>query len=182
MELTKAVTIKYSPFKLLSFMFIFALMVYAGYRSATGDMVESHGEFSIYMGWFTMLFCGFGGLTFLYLLIAGPKYVLKIDATGIEYRQLLKADIFLPWGDIQKIKVRTIRGTKAQVEFFLDPEEASKILKSRNSRVQRLNKNFGFGDIAVSSAGLSVSRKELFKMIVAFANEYGDQIVLENLE
>ena len=111
-------------------------------------------------GWVAMLF-GIAGavIAFRQLFRTGP--VIEIDTAGIRWRRW--SDAIIPWSAISDASSRSM--SKQQFLCLTLARPADYPGRSTARLLAGLNKNMGFGDVAISTNGTDRSHDELLEAV-----------------
>jgi hypothetical protein len=118
------------------------------------------GAFRMAVGYFGVVFFGFGTCVALWLLMSSKGPVIFISRDGLRDRRI--ADELIAWSSVEKISIWQYRSHKSVV-LKLSPAVARRLFASSLRRLSLLAaKAFGVDGVTVNAAALTMDAETLF--------------------
>lgn len=129
------------------------------------------------VGWFGVVFFALGIVLNVTGLIRGGVSIV-MDETGFTDERLKIGRI--PWNQVEECYVAQLQGTAFLCFQLKQPELFLPRMSEAAQRVAKLNKGWGFGDLALTFVGLSPSLDRAVDFVRARGIEVGEKRVIPN--
>ena len=139
-------------------------------RDAEGGAVDTRGEWTIFWGWFAIIFFGFSAIVSIHRLVFGHRVTVELSPRGFWDKRALLHEV--PWTAVSRMSVWTRRETSAlRIEIA---DEAMRHIKMTriHQAVRWLSKPFGHDGIYVGCGDLDIPCSELIALFQKYLSEY----------
>lgn len=166
-------TIKVKRSLLKSMFSVIASLVFVilGVWLAQGGAIESkYGEFSVPIGWISLMFFGSAGALILYKIIFGPTVLVEFSPEGlIDWRNFKRQ---VQWSEISHVSSWSSGGkTFAILQFDPDIPKSS-FLSPFGRMMLKLNPIVGVNGLHVGGNELQMSYADFFENLIGYAQKF----------